>query len=223
MTDNPSPAHPRPPRRRLGRVLGTVGVVTLCGALAVFLYGGPWLGKEAPAQCRAASAALARLDPFIHGEVAAMNLTRPARLVPNLAFKTADGQDKTLADFKGHTVLLNLWATWCVPCRKEMPALDRLQAKLAGDDFQVVAVNIDTARLDRPKAFLQEIGVTSLPLYTDSSAAIFQVLRSQGQALGLPTTLLIDRNGCEIGNMAGPAEWDSADAKKLVEAAASKS
>ena len=218
MTDGPSLPSPDPRRKWRGAALAGAALVVLLGGAAV-LYGTGGLRKETPAVCNGAVATVARLDPMIHGEVAALALSRPVRLVPALAFKDAEGKPKTLADFRGRTVLLNLWATWCVPCRKEMPALDRLQATLGGDDFQVVAVNIDTARLDRPKQFLADAGVTHLPLYTDSSAAAFQVLRSDGQALGLPTTLLIDRNGCQIGDLAGPAEWDSPEARALIEAA----
>ena len=217
MTQEPSayrPA-PRPQRARIGVAAGAVAVLGSFGVL----YGMRGLGKEGPTECRTTGSPHTRLDPLVHGEVAALALGSSGRLVPGLSFQGPDGQAKTLADFKGRTVLLNLWATWCIPCRKEMPALDRLQAKLGGPDFQVVAVNIDTARLDRPKAFLQDIGVANLPLYTDSTAKVFQVLRADGQALGLPTTVLVDKNGCELGVMAGPAEWDSPDAEKLIEAA----
>jgi thiol-disulfide isomerase/thioredoxin len=116
-------------------------------------------------------------------------------------------------------VLLNLWATWCVPCRKEMPALDALQAKLGGPDFEVVAVNIDTRNLDKPKSFLQEVGVAHLTYYSDANAKVFQDLKAVGKAMGMPTTLLIDPNGCEIASLAGPAEWASDDSLRLVSAA----
>jgi thiol-disulfide isomerase/thioredoxin len=115
--------------------------------------------------------------------------------------------------------LINLWATWCAPCRAEMPALDRLQAKLGGDKFEVVAINIDTARLERRKPFLDSVGVKSLAFYTDEKADIFQVLKQAGKVVGLPTTILVDAKGCELGLMAGPAEWDSPDAIALIQAA----
>ena len=213
--DGTSPPARRRPRRFRAFAAG-LGLV-LIGCLAV-LYGMPRIGKDGPIECRPAVAAALRLDPLVHGEVAALGLAQKARLAPNFSFASDDGR-KTLADFKGRTVLVNLWATWCVPCRKEMPALDRLQAKLGGPDFQVVAINVDTAKLDQPKAFLKKEGITSLPLYTDSSGDAFQELRQDGQALGLPTTLLLDRNGCQLGTMMGPAAWDSADAEKLIEAA----
>ena len=196
------------------------GVAVLGGAVAV-LYGMGLLGKEGPAACPAAHATTTRLGPLIHGEVAAFGLSNPARVAPDLSFNGPDGKPVTLASFKGRTVLVNLWATWCVPCRKEMPSLDKLQGKLGGPDFQVVAINVDTARLDRPKAFLQDTGVTNLALYADPTANILQELKSGGQLLGLPTTLLIDRNGCELGTMAGPAEWASPDAEQLITAAKS--
>jgi thiol-disulfide isomerase/thioredoxin len=121
-------------------------------------------------------------------------------------------------------VLFNLWATWCVPCRKEMPALAELQAKVGGPGFEVVAVNIDTRDPQKPKAWLQEVGLGSdkLGYFADSSAKVFQDLREIGKAFGMPTTLLIDPQGCEIATLAGPAEWASEDALKLIRAALEK-
>ena len=218
MTVSDSRAGP-PPRgpSRLVRVVALAGPLALVAVLGV-LYAAGDFGKAASAACPASAATAARLYPLVHGEIAALGLSRAGKLAPDLAFNGPDGAPKTLADFRGRTVLVNLWATWCVPCRKEMPSLDRLQAKLGGPDFQVVAVNVDTAKLDRPKQFLADAGVT-LPLYTDATANVLQVLRSDGNALGLPTTVLVDRSGCEIGTLAGPAAWDSAEAEKLIEAA----
>src|SRR5262249_36942412 len=124
--------------------------------------------------------------------------------------------------WRGRTVLLNLWATWCVPCRKEMPALDALKAKLGGADFDVVAINIDTRDTDKPKAWLKDVGIAKLGYYSDQSAKEFQDLKAVGKAFGMPTTLLIDPNGCELAALAGPAEWASDDAVKLVTAALRK-
>jgi thiol-disulfide isomerase/thioredoxin len=143
--------------------------------------------------------------------------------VPNVAFKDAQGHDKTLADWQGRTVLLNLWATWCVPCRREMPALDALQSKLGNAGFEVVAVNIDTRDPKKPLTFLKDENITHLAYYSDDSAHVFEDLKAAGKAFGMPTTLIVDRSGCEIGNMAGPAEWSSADGVKLVSAAATGS
>lgn len=149
------------------------------------------------------------------GAMAAL-VVRPKPLdVPELAFSDADAKTKSLADWRGKVVLLNIWATWCVPCREEMPALDKLETKLGGKDFEVVAVNIDKGGPEKPAAFLKETGVTKLALYTDPSGKLFSKLK----AVGMPTTLVIDRNGKEIGRLIGPADWASPEAIALIEAA----
>ena len=126
----------------------------------------------------------------------------------------------TLADFKGRALVLNLWATWCVPCRAEMPALDHLQAEAGNKDFEVVAVDVDTARLERAPAFLDGIGVKALARYADPSGDLLEKLRVAGTALGLPTSVLIDKEGCQLGAVAGAAKWDSDDALAAVKALA---
>ncbi len=131
------------------------------------------------------------------------------------SFADKDGGTKTLKDFAGKVVLLNIWATWCVPCREEMPALDKLEAKLGGKDFAVVAVNIDKGGPDKAAAFLQETGVTHLPLYTDPDGKLFATLK----AVGMPTTLIIDREGREIARLVGPADWASPEALAVIVAA----
>jgi thiol-disulfide isomerase/thioredoxin len=160
-----------------------------------------------------------RLAPLARGEVAAFTVADPPLRLPDLAFRDAGGREHRLADWRGRTVLLNLWATWCVPCRKEMPALDALEGKLGGPAFEVVAVNIDTRDPDKPRAWLKDVGVGRLGYYADPSAKVFQDLKTVGRAAGMPTTLLVDPAGCEIGTIAGPAEWASEDAVKLVTAA----
>ena len=159
------------------------------------------------------------MEPLARGEVAAMLVARDPRPLPDLDFLGPDGKPVKLSAFRGKTVLLNLWATWCAPCRKEMPALDRLQGELGGQDFEVVAVTIDQRNLDRPKAFLREVGVSRLTYYSDPTAKIFQQLRAVDRAVGMPTTLIVDPEGCELGYLAGPAEWASEDAIKLIRAA----
>jgi thiol-disulfide isomerase/thioredoxin len=172
--------------------------------------------------CRPAVELAKKVAPFARGEVAAVEVAKTALKLPNLAFQDAAGKPLTLDHWRGRTVLINLWATWCVPCRKEMPALDALEQKLGGPGFEVVAVNIDTRDPDKPKAWLQEVGITKLAYYADPSAKIFQDLKATGRAFGMPTTLLVDPNGCEIGTIAGPAEWASDDALKLIQAAIGK-
>ncbi|MDX8450713.1 TlpA disulfide reductase family protein [Mesorhizobium captivum] len=127
--------------------------------------------------------------------------------VPQISFADDAGQPKTLAEYSGKVVLLNIWATWCAPCRKEMPTLDRLQAELGGPDFEVVALSMDRKGLDVVKKFYAEIGITHLALNIDTSAKAMFTLG----AVGLPMTLLIDRDGKEIGRLIGPAEWDAPD------------
>src|SRR5579862_1507950 len=213
-----------PPLHKIGR-LRLVSTAAAIGILIVLagVYGIARLrGNPGDAACRPAVDTATRIAPLVHGEVAALAVAQRPFRVPDLAFKDAQGHDKTLADWRGRTVLLNLWATWCVPCRREMPALDRLQAKLGGPDFEVVAVNIDTGRLDRPKAFLVDAGVKSLKQYADSSADSFEALRVAGKALGLPTSLLIGPDGCELAVMAGPAQWDSEEARRVVTAMVGK-
>jgi thiol-disulfide isomerase/thioredoxin len=220
MTDRPDPK--RAAKRRLAViVLGGLAGVAI-GLAAV--YGiGAMQRNPSDAACRPAAELAKRLAPLARGEVAAVGIASQPKRLPALAFTDADGKPRTLADFKGRTVLLNLWATWCVPCRKEMPALDALQGKLGGDKFEVVAINIDTRNIEKPKAWLQEVGITRLGYYADSSAKVFQDLKAIGKAFGMPTTLLIDPNGCELGVLAGPAEWASEDAVKLIEAALGRS
>src|SRR5262249_41310529 len=134
------------------------------------------------------------------------------RPVAAIKFDDAQGQSRSLADFKGKVVLLNIWATWCGPCRKEMPALDRLQAALAGPDFEVVALSIDRGGMDAVRKFFADTGIRNLAMYLDSAG---QALRQLG-AVGLPTTLLIERDGREIGRLIGPAEWDSPEMVEFV-------
>jgi thiol-disulfide isomerase/thioredoxin len=209
------------PRRRLAR-LRLVAVAAAAAMLAVLagIYGIDRLrGNPDAAACADAVKTAGRIAPFARGEVAALTISRSPFRVPNLAFKDAEGRARALADWRGRTVLLNLWATWCVPCRKEMPALDALEAALGGPNFEVVAVDIDTRDPGKPLAFLKEVGVTHLAYYSDPSAKAFQDLKLAGKAFGMPTTLIVDPSGCEIGEMAGPAEWASADGLKLISAA----
>ena len=217
MPETPSPRAAA--TRRIPLAIGAVMVGGLIGYAAVSGFGGLKRGSSGDSACNGAVDLARKIAPLAQGEVAALTMaTAPVKL-PDLAFEDADGKPRKLSDWRGKTVLVNLWATWCVPCRKEMPALDALQARLGGDAFDVVAINIDTRNLDKPKAWLQEVGIGKLHYYADSSAKVFQDLKAIGKAFGMPTTLLIDRNGCELGTLAGPAEWASDDAIALIKAA----
>jgi thiol-disulfide isomerase/thioredoxin len=208
------------PRRRKTILIAAAAIAAL-GIAAVYGIAG-YGGNAGDAACAGALATAKRIAPLARGEVAAVNVADTGLHLPALTFKDASGAEKSLADWKGRTVLLNLWATWCVPCRKEMPALAALQEKMGGPGFEVVAVNIDTRDADKPKAWLRQAGVTGLAYYADASARVFQELKSIGKAVGMPTSLLIDGSGCEIAYLAGPAEWSSDDALALVKAALQK-
>jgi thiol-disulfide isomerase/thioredoxin len=205
-------------KRLLVMLLGGLAGV---GVALVGIYGMGWLVRKSdvPEACRPAAQLAQKLQPLARGEVAALAPARSPIPLTTVAFRDGDGKERTLGDWKGKTVLLNLWATWCVPCKKEMPALDELQKKLGGADFEVVAVNIDTRNPDKAKTWLTDTGIASLTYYADNSAKIFQDLKEKGRAFGMPTTILIDKNGCEVATLAGPAEWASGDAITFIEAA----
>jgi len=221
MTDADQP-HPGPARKASRRIPTVAAIIVLGAALGyVGVYGIGGLTGNPPGDpaCRPAVDLARKIAPLARGEVAALTMASKPLRVPDLAFDDAEGKPRKLSDWHGRTVLVNLWATWCVPCRKEMPALDSLQAKLGGPRFEVVAINIDTRDLDKPKAFLREAGLTRLGYFSDPKARVFQDLKAVGRALGMPTSVLVDGAGCEIATIAGPAEWASDDAVKLLTAA----
>jgi thiol-disulfide isomerase/thioredoxin len=205
--------------RRIPRAVGAVMIGAVIGFAGIYGIGGLKRGASGDRACRPAVELARKLAALAHGEVAALTMaTEPLRL-PDLAFEDADGKPKKLSDWRGRTVLVNLWATWCVPCRKEMPALEALQERLGGPDFQVVAVNVDTRDPDKPKSFMKEANLTRLGYFSDQKAKTFQDLKQMGRAVGMPTSVLVDARGCEIATLAGPAEWDSDEAVKLITAA----
>jgi thiol-disulfide isomerase/thioredoxin len=132
--------------------------------------------------------------------------------IAEVRFEDDKGQARSLADFHGKIALLNIWATWCIPCRKEMPALDRLQTTLGSDDFEVVPLSIDRGGMDVVRKFYSEMGLQKLGKYRDNFGGATRELG----AVGIPTTLLIDRGGREIGRLIGPAEWDSPEMVEFI-------
>jgi len=124
--------------------------------------------------------------------------------VINVRFLTEDGTRKDMESLRGKVLLVNVWATWCIPCREEMPTLDALQVALGGDNFEVVALSIDRAGTPVVRKFYDEIGVKHLKTYVDKTMLSATALRT----VGLPTTILINRQGQELGRLVGPAEWD---------------
>ncbi len=200
----------------------------LAGAVAVYVTGGPD-GNNPPSVADASAAAdlacaakagrAGSLSALAVGDVAAMLPADPPSSLAGLAFDDPEGKPMTIASRAGKTLLVNLWATWCAPCRAEMPALDALQRQMGNDAFEVVAINIDTGDDSKPKAFLSEIGVRTLGFYRDATMGVFNDLKRRSLALGLPVTLLVDAEGCLLASMNGPAEWAGDDARKLIEAA----
>jgi thiol-disulfide isomerase/thioredoxin len=138
--------------------------------------------------------------------------------VPDLRFRDMQGNETGLAAFRGRAVVLNLWATWCAPCREEMPSLDRLQAMFPKEELVVLALSVDRAGPERVQAFLAEIGVTNLAVYRDPKAAAARILKLPG----LPATILIDRAGREAGRLFGIAQWDAPAAVAAVKALLAK-
>ncbi|KPF45167.1 TlpA disulfide reductase family protein [Rhizobium sp. AAP43] len=205
---------------KLVAIAAVAGIVV--GAAAVYVretMSGNAVETADAAQCAGTVEKAEALKPYFSGDVAAMVPVSEPRLVEGLTFQDQSGAQMTMANFTNKTVLLNLWATWCVPCREEMPALNNLQKAVGNERFQVLAINIDTGDVEKPQTFLAETGVDALGLYRDASMGVFNTLKRQGLAFGLPVTLLVDGKGCLLGNMNGPAAWDGADAKALIAAA----
>lgn len=216
-----------------GRLLVMAAIAgALAGAVAVYasitLSGNNGTAPQQPAVaansadaalCEAKAEKAKTVADAATGQVAAMLPANPPQSLKALAFNAPDGKPMRLADREGKTLLVNLWATWCAPCRAEMPALNTLQKEMGSDKFEVVAVNVDTGDDEKPKKFLAEIGVDALGFYRDNTLDLFNDLKKRGLALGLPVTLLVDGDGCLLANMNGPAEWAGKDAKHLIETA----
>lgn len=177
-------------RARSSRFAVGLVVAVLC---AVALVGTFLALRHTPSgdQAWGPDVTLARLSPF-----------RPA---PELHFQDVANRRLTLADLRGKVVLLNIWATWCLPCRREMPALDRLQQALGGAHFQVVALSIDSGGVPAVKSYFETLGMHALGVYVDSTMTAANAL----DITGTPTTFLIDTAGREVGRHEGPAKWDS--------------
>lgn len=203
--------------------LGAAAMAAIAGFAAVYVT----LGRpdnavpparttvaQPPAQPQTAPAGPGS-NPLSQGHVAAFVFRKAPEALPDVKFQDAAGSERTMADWRGKVVLLNLWATWCLPCRKEMPSLDRLQKEMGSDKFEVVAISVDRKGATASKKFLDEAQVERLALYVDATARLSSELR----VVGLPATLLLDTQGREIGRLLGGAEWDSEDAKRLIRSA----
>ena len=222
--DSPSPSRWSP--RAISAA--TIVAAALAGFGAVYVMaggadnGGGGLARTTQVSGGEATAGAAKALPsgpgrneLSIGQMAAFVFKKAPEEIGDFPFQDKDGKARSLKDWQGRVVLLNLWATWCAPCRKEMPSLDRLQAELGSDRFEVVAVSADRTGIEGAKKFLDQIKVEKLAVYADPSVRIHSGLK----AIGMPATLLLDAQGREIGRLVGPAEWDSPEAKALIRAA----
>lgn len=210
-------------------VLAALVAGALVGAVAVYVRENH-LGNNAPDKvalgesrddvaCAAKTERAKTIAASATGQVAALLPADPPQSLKTLAFNGPDGKPMSLAGHAGRTVLLNLWATWCAPCRAEMPALDALQKEMGGEKFEVVAVNVDAGDDAKPRKFLKDTGVEALGYYRDPTMALFNDVKTRGLALGLPVTMLVDGEGCLVAHMNGPAEWSGPDARRLIQTA----
>lgn len=211
--------HEQPPLPKLNRSLVYAFIAALAAVVA-FAAVYVTLGRpdnQAPLESgeqTAPAAAKPSVHPLATGAMTTFVFKPQPEALPDVPFVNGDGAPVTLASFKGKVVLLNLWATWCAPCREEMPGLDKLQAELGSDKFQVVALAIDKSGVAGAKKFLTDIKAEKLAVYADPTGKEGTTLR----VIGMPTTILIDAEGREIGRLIGPAHWDSPEAKNLIEA-----
>jgi thiol-disulfide isomerase/thioredoxin len=215
MTDE-APKNPRKLPKGLGLGLG-LAVAALAIATGAWLYNG---GTASAGQCPIKPDVAKAIDTAAQGELAALNATGGGRDYADLAFRDQDGAPKTIADFKGKALLVNFWASWCVPCREEMPALNALAAQYNDAHFEVLPINLDIgdSGFEKAEKFLAEGQWPNLPLYADPSFKAFDRLKTQGVAIGLPASVLLDAEGCEVAVLQGPAHWDTPDGGRVVEA-----
>src|SRR3978361_2271666 len=175
--DMPEPPSPRPiATRRIPIAIGAVLIGVGLGFAGIYGIGGHKRNASGDSACRGAVELSRKLAPLAHGEVAGLTMATAPLQLPDLAFEDADGKPRKLSEWRGRTVLVNLWATWCVPCRKEMPALDSLQDRLGGRDCEGVAFSIDACDLEKPKNFLKDANLTLLSYFAAQKAKVFQEL-----------------------------------------------
>lgn len=192
-------------------------------AAALVIAGGFWLsnaGSGLASECPVRPAAQQTIDDVAGGELAALLATAGGRGYADMAFLDETGRPMTLADFAGKPLLVNFWATWCAPCREEMPALNALAARYDTEEFSVITINLDLgdSGIAKARVFLEEENLPNLPLLADPTFQAFEQLKANAVAIGLPATLLLDNAGCEIAVLQGPAEWDSPDAHNVIDA-----
>lgn len=210
------PTRPQFAKHRSGPSLLSYIVGLSLAAIAGFAIAGPWWtgdghvrrGGSAHLAAGAASETAGARAAESSAGMEKLVVHDTPRAVPKFAFIDGDGDTRTLADWRGKLLLVNIWATWCAPCKEEMPALSRLEAKRGAKDFAVVPISVDRGGLDKPRAFLDRIGADNLPLLVEQSGRLNVTL----DVLGLPATLIVNAEGREVARMIGPAEWDTPQA-----------
>ncbi len=187
---------------------GSAPVYTGLAAIAIAALSFVALKPTATAETRDFSAVVDMRD----GDMRKLNFHTTPKDVSQNTFITDDGGEATLADYKGKVVLLNFWATWCAPCRHEMPMLSELQSELSGDDFEVVTLATGRNMVPAMQKFFDEIGVSNLPLHRDPKQAVAREMA----VFGLPATIIMDREGREIARLQGDADWSSENARAIL-------
>ncbi|MEO5805897.1 TlpA disulfide reductase family protein [Devosia sp.] len=207
---------PQTGKSPLPRLYMTLGLAAIGVAISAWLYLSN--GAATATECAVQPAQAAIIEGAAKGELAALNGTGEGRGYASLVFKDAAGKPMSIADFKGRALLVNFWASWCIPCRQEMPALDALAAKYNSDKFMVLPINLDIGDggLDKARKFLADGKFANLPLYADNSFAAFERLKTEAVSVGLPTSLVLDANGCELAVLQGPAEWNTPDGEAVI-------
>jgi thiol-disulfide isomerase/thioredoxin len=214
MTDQPPP--PQTTRRLQPRRVFAIALFSAAIALAITL----WVGNNSTqaASCPANTVGAAKLDSAALGELAAVTGTGQGRSYADMALKDAAGKELTVASFAGKKLLINFWASWCIPCREEMPALNALAQTYNSDTFLVLPVNTGDTQEGKAAKFLADGNWPNLPLYADPTGfSIIDRLKTSAVSAGLPATVLVDEKGCELAVLQGPAEWDSPDGHALID------
>lgn len=217
-SNNPTPQSSMSRKKMLGVVaiglaVALTGVYAMLGSNGNEEVGGKTAGADVALPTGSRTAALNK--SLSTGALAAFVFKKDRPAVVTGDFKDGQGRTVDMGNWKGRVALVNLWATWCGPCRREMPHLAKLQELYGGDQFEVVALSVDLKGAEASAAFLKEIKADNLALYVDKTT---KAMRKLG-AIGLPLTVLVDRNGREIGRLLGPADWAADEAKRLIEAA----
>src|SRR5262245_43659599 len=174
-----------------------------------------FLASAAAALALPATAEAEISKALITGSMARFKLTRPPKPMPDLEFLDADNKPVRLADFTGQARLINLWATWCAPCVKEMPSLDRLQANMPRDRFTILPISLDGPTKAKVAPFYKERDLSNLPIFYDKGRKAMSTL----DVTLLPTSILVDPAGRELGRLEGDADWDTPDGLALMRAA----